>query len=69
MLGIIKTLYDNIVMEPEGQSQEISHINNTLTGCGYPDWLFKEVTERMDSRKTKQQKEEKRKKEKENNDG
>ena len=71
MLGIIRTLYDradNIVMEPEHQKQEISHINNALRVCCYPNWSFKEVRERMDSRETNQQKE-KRKKQKENNGG
>ena len=59
-LGDIRTLYesdDNIITEPEDQRQEISHINNALRVCGYPDWTFKEVRERMDSRKIKQQKE------------
>ena len=60
---------DNIVTEPEDQKQELIHINKAPRGCGYLDWSFKEVREKMDNRKAKQQKEEKRKIQKENNDG
>ena len=57
-------------MEPKDHKQEICHINNALRRCGHPDWSFKEVRKRMDSRNTKQQKEEnKRKKQKEDNGG
>ena len=60
---------DNIITEPEDQMQEISHINNALRECGYPDWSFKEIRERINSKNTKQQKKMKRKKQVEKNDG
>ena len=54
--------------EPDEQKQELTHVNKALRGCGYTDWSFKEVREKMDHRKTKQQ-EEMRKKQKERNEG
>ena len=68
----MRTLYEranNIILEPENQKNVIVHVNKALTVCGYSNWSFKELGERMDSRNMKQQQEERRKKQKDKGDG
>ena len=70
-VGVIRTLYernDNIITKPEDQKQELVLVKNTLSVCGFRNWFFKEMRERMDNGKTKQ-KEDGRKKQKEKSDG
>ena len=40
-------------MEASDRKEEIEHVNQVLTHCGYPSWTFKQVGERLESKDMK----------------
>ncbi len=62
-LGVIRTLYDrcnNIVTEEEDKIEEEGKVKEAMMVCGYPEWSFDRVREKME--KGKEQKKTKSKK-------
>ncbi len=62
-LGVIRTLFDrsnNIVTEEEDKKEEEEKVKSAMMVCGYPDWAFDKVREKME--RGKEQKKERKKK-------
>ena len=62
-LGVIRTLFErcfNIVTEDEDKKEEEEKVKSAMKVCGYLEWSFEEVREKME--KGKEQKKMKNKK-------
>ncbi|XP_078573447.1 uncharacterized protein LOC144860180 [Branchiostoma floridae x Branchiostoma japonicum] len=58
-LGVIRTLMDRsktVVTEETDRQQEVKHIKQALSLCGYPDWTFKRVQHQSNKPKPKKEK-------------
>ena len=49
-LGVIRTLYnraESIVTTAEDRVEELNHVDNALTQCGYPKWALKKFRDKL----------------------
>ncbi len=66
-MGVIRTLYDrsnNIVSDAHDREEEELKVRSALMACGYPEWSFDKVKERMELGKDQKKKEKKKKSDK-----
>ena len=55
-LGVVRTLLDrmnNVVTEESDKQLEEEKIKSALSRCGYPNWAFKQVKDKMDNKQVK----------------
>ena len=57
-LGVVRTLLDRsntVITDPKDRELEEEKIKVALKRCGYPDWTFKQVKQKMDNKQDKKQ--------------
>ncbi len=60
-LSVIRTLglldrCEHIVTEEEDRKNEVEHVREALSVCGYPEWSFKLVEKQMKAQNIKKKK-------------
>jgi len=58
-LSVVRTLLElsqALISDKDDKLQEDKHVERALQACGYPDWTFKKVRDKMESAKKKKKK-------------